>query len=296
MCCHQSYVQKKPLISVIMPVYNVASYLETAVYAVLNQSYRHLEVLLIDDGATDGTSECCDALARQDGRIRVVHQANQGQAAARNVGLDLATGEYIGFVDGDDWIEPDFYAQLMTQLLRAGAEMAACSFVKVSARSNLEFATDWQPFQILSPEGALALMFEKTGMRYSPCNKLYKRILFDELRYPVGCHYEDKALTYQLIHRSQTVVYSPSAKYHYFVRPDSVMRSPLSSSNFDIYQINERLIRFLESHYPNLVNTAWRSYADECRNLAQRMTEEAFESPEAMARCQLVIDKAQHLE
>lgn len=278
-----------PILSIIVPVYNVVPYLSVCVASILNQRYRHFEVLLVDDGSTDGSDQLCETLAQQDNRIRVFHKANEGQASARNMGLAKARGSLIGFVDADDWIETDFYACLIDQMEQTDADLSACCFEKISDRERLCYESVWAPSQVLTPEEALRLMFEKTGMRYSPCDKLYKRSLFDGIRYPEGCMYEDKATTYRLIHRCKRIAYSPSAKYHYYVRPDSVMRRPLTESNLDIFEVNEMLIAFLKTHYPALVTIAEASYAEECALLLTRMRSENYMAPEAEKYCKAVI-------
>ncbi len=282
-------MSSNPALSVIVPVYNLVPYLTEGVESILNQSFEDLEVLLVDDGSTDGSAQLCDTLSQQDKRIKVFHKDNGGQASARNFGLEQARGNLIGFVDGDDWIEPDFYTCLARQMDQFEADLSACSFVKVTDRKQLCFQSVWESSQMLPPVEALRLMFEKTGMRYSPCDKLYKHRLFEGIRYPEGCLYEDKATTYKLLHQSQIIAYSPSTKYHYYVRADSVMRRPLTESNMAIFKVNEALIDFLKTHYPELTARAEASYAEECEHLLARIVSENYLAPEAMAHCKAII-------
>ena len=260
-----------PKLSIIVPVYNVADYLEDCLDSILAQTFSDFELILVDDGATDGSGFICDAYASADQRVKVIHKSNGGTASARNAGIEASKGQLIGFVDGDDWIEPDFYKLLVRSLNVYHADMAACRFVKVTDRSKMMFATAVEDLHLYSPQEALEAMFEKDKMRYSPCDKVYKRQLFSGIRYPEGNLYEDKATTYRLIHASQSVAYVSAQKYHYYVREDSIMRRPLSLKNFDIFEVNETLIDFMLDHYPDLVETAIQSYKEECAHLLNRL-------------------------
>lgn len=267
-----------PKLSIIITVYNVVTYLADAVESVLTQSYKDFELLLVDDGSSDGSYDLCLKYAAKDERIRCFYKENGGAASARNFGIEQAQGELIGFVDADDWIEPDFYECLVYRMIEADADLSACGFVKIYDRQQLKTpaishwdATEWE---ILTPEEAIAVTFRKDHMRYSPCNKIYRRALFDQVRYREGVHFEDKDTTYRLIHNSRNIVYSDQKKYHYFVRQGSVMRRPLDQRFFTLFEVNERLLKFLESHYPALVTIALESYKEECREALKRIEAE----------------------
>ncbi len=260
-----------PLLSVIMPVYNTAPYLEDAVASVLTQTLTDLELLLVDDGSTDGSSRLCRRLALNDSRVRVLSGPHRGAAAARNRGLAAAEGALIGFVDADDWIEPDFYALLAGLLTEHQAPIAALGFVKVPAGKPLGFHSGKAPVSTLTAEAALELSFLRAPFRYSVCNKLFHRHLFEEVRFPEGQIYEDKGTLYRLIDRAGAVVWCPATKYHYRMRPGSVMHQPYSGREQTVFQLNEELIRFLEVRYPRLVPLAQASYAVECLRLYRRL-------------------------
>lgn len=279
-----------PLISIIVPVYNVKNYLQVCVESILGQSLRDFELLLIDDGSTDGSADLCDAYAAAEDRIRTVHLSNGGPGRARNTGLSLAKGHLIGFVDSDDWIEPDFYESLYQMLSRCDADIAACGFVKITDRAGLAFCSKEAQICCMTAQEALRSMFEPYQMRYSPCNKLYRRELFDHIRYPEDLIFEDKATTYQLIHASRRVAYMPSAKYHYYIRPDSVMRGSLNDHHFDLFEVNERLIAFMEVYYPELAPIARQSYAQECEKLLERLASEGGRYETQRSKCQAVAE------
>lgn len=269
-------MKQAPKISVIVPVYNVAPYLKDCVDAILSQTFSDLEVLLVDDGSTDDSGLICDAYELSDKRVRVFHTINSGSACARNLGIERARGKFIGFIDGDDWIEPDFYEQLDQMLSHEGVDLAACGFVKIEQREALKFRSDQKQTSFYTPMEALENMFAKDQMRYSACNKLFRRELFKEIRYPNGKSMEDKATTYRLIHASRGIAYNPTPKYHYFIRTDSVSRKTLSAQSFDLFEVNEALMAFIKTYYPQLTELAMTSYLEECVKLLKRIEAEGY--------------------
>lgn len=260
-------------LSVIMTVYNMALYLKDSIEAVLNQTYQDLELILVVDGGEDASSEICQSYAKQDGRIQYIETENRGTASARNTGLARAEGKYIGFIDADDWIEPHFYEVLVGALEETASDIAACGFIKIENRSVLKAIGEKElsELYVYSSEEAIAMTFERNKMRYSPCNKVYKRQMFEDLQYPVGVLYEDKATTYRLFHLADQIAYLDVPMYHYYVHQDSVMRRPITPANFSLFKVNEDLIDFLNEHYPNLVLTAKKSYLEECQCLLERL-------------------------
>lgn len=260
-----------PKLSIIMTVYNVEPYLSEGIQSILAQSFQDFELILVDDGSTDQTWAICQSFQRTDLRIRAIHKENGGTASGRNVGIEAAQGQWIGFVDGDDWIESDFYEVLISLAEDFESDIAACGFVKIKDREKLQFNSESGEVKVYGPKEGIAATFEKDKMRYSPCNKIYKASLFNEIRYPEGILFEDKATTYRLFHRANQVIYMNTPKYHYYVRDDSAMRKPLQPIYFTFFKVNEDLIAFLRENYPDLVPLAEASYREECINALERM-------------------------
>ena len=202
-----------PLISVIVPVYNVELYIRKCIESILSQTYRNLEIILVDDGSKDRCGEICDEYALKDNRIRVIHKENGGLSDARNVGIDASRGEYIGFVDSDDWIVPDMYEYLYRGLIENNADISVCEYYNVW-RSKAQ-ATYRPSTRIFSGSSCLwALLRLKVG-NYA-WNKLYKRNLWEDgIRYPVGKLYEDVRTTYRIFQKVSVVAALPEAKYFY---------------------------------------------------------------------------------
>lgn len=212
-----------PLISVIVPVYNVEPYLRRCVDSILRQTYRNLEILLIDDGSTDGSGTICDEYARQDARVRVIHQKNQGQAAARNHGIDQEKGGYLSFVDSDDFIEERMLETLYRDAAEAGVMLAAAGFRKVSDAVAFSAPTEGIGPEIMSGKEAIDSLLLSEEIGDFPWNKLYDRRLFDGVRYPEGYIFEDLGTTYRLVERCPRISFRREALYNYYQRADSTL-------------------------------------------------------------------------
>lgn len=213
-----------PLISIIVPVYNVKDYLEKCLQSICGQTYKNLEIILIDDGSSDGSGELCDLFAQRDGRIKVIHQANAGQSAARNRGLDIAQGEFLGFVDSDDWIEPDMYEFLYRLLKENEADISICSHYRdKGGKSVVKFASGKQ-FMFTRDEAVRALVVDKQVRNYL-VDKLFKRRLFENIRLPLNRVYEDLAISYKVFYGAERVALQEIPKYHYVIRDGSTTQS-----------------------------------------------------------------------
>ena len=214
-------------ISVIVPVYNVAAYLPQCMDSLLSQSYRALEIILIDDGSTDGSSGICDAYGAKDCRVKVIHQKNGGAASAKNAGLRIATGEYLSFVDSDDYLEPDAYRFLAEQMQAHEVDVVQSGYrdvypdhgqdcivsETVCKYKNTEYLTRY------TKDWTCALLWDK----------LYKRSLFDGIFFEEGHIIDDEFFTYRGIMNAQWVLFVPGIIYNYRKRRSSVMLSPASA-------------------------------------------------------------------
>ncbi len=208
------------LISIIIPVYNVKDYLEKCLHSVCGQTYRNLEIIVVDDGSTDGSGEICDRFAQTDSRIKVIHQLNSGQSCARNKGLSIAQGKYIGFVDSDDWVEPDMYEFLCRLLEDNDADISVCAhYIERTATTEVRYSSG----MLTSFSGAEAVraVIDDKRVRNYLWDKLYKRELFDEIRFPEGQIFEDMAVSYRILHKAHRVVMQDCPKYHYLQREGS---------------------------------------------------------------------------
>lgn len=209
------------LISVVIPVYNVEKYLRQCLESVVNQSYKKLEILVIDDGSTDKSGIICDEYAERDKRIHVYHTDNHGLSFARNFALERATGVYIAFLDSDDWLEADAYSILLKEALRTGADIVHFGFYQEFVNSTRESYGTKNWFVVEGDDVLKALLLEKK-VSDDVWDKFYKASLFKTIRYPEGRIFEDKATTYQLIKESTKLVYLPDCLIHYRNRNNSL--------------------------------------------------------------------------
>ncbi len=241
----------KDLISVVVPVFNVEKYLDHCILSVLNQTYKNLEIILVNDGSTDTCSVMCDQYAIYDSRIKVVHKFNEGLSSARNVGLEIATGKYVTFVDSDDSVTEDYIEVLYDALKKTNSQITIGDFLNVKSE---EFVIKRdtilnESFQIFSPREAVQKMYN------NPLNihfvtvwgNLYQIDLFKSLRFPFGKIHEDEFLSYKLFFSANRIVYTPNKIYNYFTRQGSVTTSPFSLNRLDVLQALEERIIFLKN-------------------------------------------------
>ena len=220
-------------ISVIIPVYGVEPYLRRCLDSVAAQTCRDLEILLVDDGSPDGCPAICDEYAAGDSRFRVIHKENGGLSDARNAGLAAATGEYIGFVDSDDWLEPDMYERLAEALERTGSEVAVCNFRCADERLEEPPITGVDRETILDRDGAVRLLLRDKQLQNYVWNKLYAAALWDGVRFPAGKAFEDIDTTWRVLDRAQRTVLIPYVGYNYFVRSGGIVQSRSIQNEID---------------------------------------------------------------
>ncbi|WP_434309638.1 glycosyltransferase family 2 protein [Hominifimenecus sp. rT4P-3] len=243
------------LISVIMPVYNLDAYLKRAIESVLCQTYPNWELILIDDGSVDQSGVICDEYSQNDSRIRVFHQENHGAAVARNRGVQESSGEYIAFVDGDDWISADYLDFLLHLLKQTNARMAACGYQKVfSPEDRGSFEEEGQICTFCAEEALHSMLYRKVMTNF-PCVKLLERQIVVENPFPEGRLYEDLAVVYRW-YACGTVAYHPARKYFYLQRPGSSMHSHFEARKWDLIEISEEIQEFIREHYPELQKAA----------------------------------------
>lgn len=227
-------LDEKPLISVIVPVYNVEPYLRKCLDSILNQTYRDLEILVIDDGSTDGSGAICDEY--HDPRIRVFHTENHGLSAARNYAIDRAHGDYIAFLDSDDWLELNALETFLTTAQNTGADIVACRFYQEYKNTTVEPGGIETEF-VVRGEQIMASMILEHKLTEDVWNKFYRASLFDSIRYPEGMIFEDKATTYKLLQKAYTLAYTPEYLIHYRNRAGSLSNIHSMKSLIDYWLV-----------------------------------------------------------
>ena len=232
------------MISIIVPIYNVEPFLPQCIESILHQTYRNLEILLIDDGSTDRCGEICDEYARIDTRIRVFHIDNRGLAAARNLGIRESRGEYIGFVDSDDWIEPNMYEILLQRLIETGSDISACDARIECGRNHPP--KEMPPQEVYKGIDAIRAMIY-SRLRTCVWNKIYKRILWNSISFPEGHTSEDIATLYIILMKAHAVSYIPEFLYHYRMRDNSITHDSSMENILDSWNACYNRYLFLSS-------------------------------------------------
>ena len=227
---------KNDLISIIIPVYKVEKYLEKCIESVLKQTYTNLQIILVDDGSPDNCGKICDEYAKKDPRIEVIHKVNGGLSDARNVGIAKAKGKYIGFVDSDDYIKEDMYEILINLIKEYDSDVSICNLYDVIdgkeyIRNNENGIQEYSRLEILKE-----VLLDKNIQSYA-WNKLYKKELFDEIKYPIGKKYEDIGTTFYVFEKCNKIVVTSEPEYYYLKRSDSLVNNVTESTVLDYTDI-----------------------------------------------------------
>ena len=209
-------------ISVIVPVYNVSNYLNQCIQSILSQSFKDFELIVVDDGSTDDSLEKCERWVCNDNRINLIKQSNQGLSKARNSGIRVAKGDYLVFVDSDDWIEPDMFSNMVHFVETQHADIVVCRGQMVEANGTISRYVGYDSFEIMTGVEATKEILKDEKMQSYAWNKIYKRELFDGIEYPVGRIFEDTATTYKLFYKCNKVVCIPYVGYNYRMNPNSI--------------------------------------------------------------------------
>lgn len=220
------------MISVIIPVFRTAEYLEKCVRSVMMQTYKNLEIILVDDGSDDECPSICDALANEDSRIKVIHKENGGLSSARNAGLREAKGEFIAFADSDDYLDENMYEKLMG--CAENYDIVMCGYYSVGSNDKKEHISFPVKTEFSSKE-ALAELFNDDKIKNHVWNKLFKRKLFDNVQFPEGKTFEDIMTTYKLFEKSEKLIYIPYAGYYYVDRKGAISKKQDSETCFARY-------------------------------------------------------------
>ena len=250
------------MISVIIPVYNVEKYLRKCVYSVINQTYKDLEIILVDDGSTDASGSICDEFIKLDKRIKVIHKENGGLSDARNVGIDIANGDYIAFLDSDDWIDIKCYEKLYKIIKKYDADIACCNFRK--AYKETEELEHSSKEQVYSNIDALKEIYLNKGLQMIVAwNKLQKKELFIDKRYPKGKIHEDEFLTPKILYDAKKIAYTDDELIYYRYVENSITNSKFSYKNLVYLEaLENRMKLFKEINESDLFYTTKKRYVD----------------------------------
>lgn len=262
---------KEPLISIIVPVYKVEKYLDRCIESIVKQTYQNLEIVLIDDGSPDLCPEICDEWAKRDSRIQVIHKKNGGLSDARNIGMSFAKGEFVGFVDSDDWVNSEMYSKLMSAILQDNSDIAACAVKMVwENTSNEKLLTTTINCVLDRHEAQLELLLE-AKLKQPVWYKLYRKSIICDISFEINKYHEDVFWSYQAIGNARRVSIIDYVGYCYLQRTDSIMGEGYSLKRLDVIEALERRQDYLERNFPDLANRAKCSLWFSCMYHGQKI-------------------------
>lgn len=268
---------QEKLISVIVPVYNIKDYIEICIESLIGQTYRNLEILLVDDGATDGSGHICDRFAGQDNRITVLHKENGGLSDARNYAIDRAHGDLLAFVDGDDWIHPQMYELMLNVMESQEADVVTCWF----EQQDKEFARQQYEqgdldIKLLSGAGALCDIETPLVVAW---NKLYKKEIFENIRYPKGKLHEDEYIIHRIFYQCKKVAVIDKPLYFYTIRNGSIV-AQMTSNRIDnaMEALADRVEFSANMNWTEVMQAVVTRYCDYCIDRYQDIKYGRYES------------------
>ncbi len=240
-------------VSIIVPVYNVEQYLDRCVQSLVNQTYTDIEIILVDDGSPDSCPKMCDDWAGKDTRIRVIHKQNGGLSDARNAGIDVATGEYLTFIDSDDYVKDTYTEYLMSLFSHSEtAKVTACNHYIIRGEKQTKNA-EFEGVAVFDRKTAFENVLYHDRVDVSACMKIYHRSVFETLRYPVGRQYEDTYVFGDVLNMTEEFVYGGTPQYYYFQREESIVNGGFSQYRLEYIDAVERLVDAAKK-YPDLTD------------------------------------------
>lgn len=254
------------MVSIIVPVYKVEDYLERCIRSIVNQTYKEIEIIIINDGSPDKCPEICDKWAEEDKRIKVIHKKNGGLSDARNAGMQIASGEYIAFVDSDDWISPFYLEYLIKAIVDSKCDIVECDIIRTQETGFEEqiIENDVRNLNIFQTEEALKELIEDGHLHQYVWNKLYRRAVIQGIMFEKGKTNEDEFWTYQVFGNVKCVGKVAVPLYYYFQRKSSIMGEQYSLKRLDALEAKMQRQKYIEQVYPNLSDIAKNNLFTSC--------------------------------
>lgn len=246
-----------PLISVILPIYNIKTYLDKCMKSIFAQTYKNLEIIMVDDGSTDGCGKLCDTYIAKDKRVRVFHKSNGGLSDARNYGIEHANGEYITCIDSDDYVDDDYVEYLYKLIMKYNTKMSICQHRVLFTDGSIDEKGTFGA-ELLSNKICIERMLYHDVIDTSAWAKLYHKELFKTVKYPCGKLFEDIATTYQLMIQCENLAVGYESKYNYIIRDDSIVNSQFSMKKLDLLEMTDNMGKEILKVYPDLEDAVLR--------------------------------------
>lgn len=251
---------KEELVTIVIPVYNLAQYVQNCIDSVLRQTYKNIEILIIDDGSSDNTLTICNEYAKRDNRIRVICRKHEGLSAVRNIGSREAKGEYVAHIDGDDILEPSYIEYLYRLIIQYNADISMCNYIPVLEGKKIprqKAVNSRQEIKVMTKEQALETLLYQKYFITATWAKLFKKELLLKVEFPYKKLAEDMGSTYKLFHYSEKVVYSSKIQYYYLQRTGSIVHALSFQKGKDYIEQSQKMVKFIEVKYPHLTDAAY---------------------------------------
>ncbi|MGE8204569.1 glycosyltransferase family 2 protein [Heyndrickxia sp. NPDC080065] len=252
-----------PAISIIVPVYNEELYLKQCIDSILAQTFTNFELILVNDGSTDCSGDICDEYESKNSRVRVIHKNNGGLSSARNAGIKEAEGEYIGFIDSDDFIDENMYKNLYQLCQETNSDISICRFGR-EIDGELISDDEEKIIKEMDHIEGMRQLFKGVLYRFSVCNKLFKKTCFENILFPEGRIHEDLSTTYKLFSNANKVVFTNYVGYMYVKRENSILTSTFNKRRLDAFTGWEEILPFMKQNYPQLSNVVYACFAYAC--------------------------------
>ena len=261
-------------VSIIVPIYNTSKYLKQCITSITNQTYKNIEIILINDGSTDDSNKICDNFKKNDIRIKVLHQKNKGLSYTRNKGIELSTGQYITFIDSDDYVESTYIEKLVKKIKESDADIVQCDFKYVGECNTLKRKRNIVSFSKFTGHKKIKQLLLNDIVETMAWGKIYKKELFDNIKYPEKKYYEDLYTTYKLIDKAKNIVVINEQLYMYRITDNSITNKIFNIKQLDLIHASIERKNFIENNYKELTKYARGSI---CHN-ACKCLEKIFNS------------------
>lgn len=251
-------MKKEPLISIILPIYNIEKYLNKCMKTIMNQTYHNIEIIMVDDGSTDGCFELCEKYKKEDKRIVVYHKKNGGLSDARNYGISRANGEYIACIDPDDFVDEDYIEYLYWLIDKYKVDISICQSEVHYDNGKIVNRGNDRKDECLSTDVCLKRMLYHDVIDTSAWGKLYSKKLFEHISYPKGRIFEDIGTTYALMMQCSKIAVGYKSKYHYIFHDNSIVNSDFNPNKFDLLLMTDKMAKEVTDKFPMLKNASLR--------------------------------------
>lgn len=248
-------MKEQPKVSIIVPVYNVENYIKRCLDSIIEQTYKNLEIIIINDESMDNSLSICEEYAQRDERIRIFSQKNGGLSDARNTGINKATGDYICFIDSDDWVEKDYIQSGIDIVLKNNVKLVVFGYFNSTDKEDAITIKGWidKEEKVFSKKEAIKILVEDENIKSHAWDKIYKKDLFDDIKFPKGRNFEDIFIMHKIFDKCENIAISKQPKYHYYIRENSIARNYKLKNIIDYFDAEFERKRFIAKSYPELL-------------------------------------------